>query len=101
MVDPSALADEEATWRDYPFASGRGDSDGVLVLSDDRLTFSTDRAGVALDVDLDGFASASTSGEREGRILLTVRYLDGTHASFWTRANVGRRVVEAIQARHR
>ena len=99
MAEPTAITDEQATWRNYPYASGPGESDGTLVLSDNRLTFTTTEAGVVLDVDLDGFDSVETSGEREGRSLLILRYLDGTHASFWVNATVAQPIVDAVHAR--
>jgi hypothetical protein len=51
-----------------------------------------------LDVDLDGFYSAEVSGERDGRTQLTLRYVDGTRASFWSGAKVAQRVVDAVHA---
>ena len=101
MADPEALTDTEATWRDYPYASGPGQSDGTLVLSDNRLTFALTGAELTFDSDLDGFDSATIGITRRGRTVLTVHFLDGTQTSFWTRENVAERVVEAIQARPR
>ena len=101
VANPEAITDAKATWPDYPYASGPGQSDGTLVLSDNRLTFATTGAELVLDVDLDGFDSATTGNTRNGRTLLTVRYLDDTQTSFWTRENFAQQVVEAIQARPR
>ena len=81
---------------------GPGQSDGTLALSDNRLTFATTGAELVWDVDLDGFDSATTGKPRNGRTLLTVRYLDDTKTSFSrTRKNFAQQVVEAIQARPR
>ena len=101
MADSKAITDEGATWRDYPYASGPGESDGTLVLSDNRLTFAIASAGVVLDVDLDGFDAAQISRDHDGRSLLTLHYLDGTHASFWVGAMAAQGVVDAVLARPR
>lgn len=64
MADDTCVRDEGATWREYPYVQAPGDSDGTLVLSDNRLTFASTGAGVMLDVDLDGFDTAQVAGER-------------------------------------
>lgn len=101
MADDTGIKDEGATWRDYPYAQAPGDSNGTLALTDNRLTFASTRAGMMLDVDLDGFDTAQVAGERCGRSLLTLQYLDGTHATFWTSSAVAQCVVDAVQARPR
>jgi hypothetical protein len=101
VTDDITVTDEVATWRDYPYAKAPGDSDGTLALSDNRLKFTSARAGVMLDVDLDGFDSAEITGERDGRSLLTLHYLGGNHPSFWTSATVAQCVVDAVEARTR
>lgn len=99
MAAPAAITDEEATWRDCWSASGFDGSDGNLALSEDRLTFATTKAGVVLNVDLDGFDSAQIIGECAGRFLRSLKYFDDTHASFWVNATVAQDVVDAIHAR--
>jgi len=99
VTDGIAVTDEAATWRDYPYPKAPGDSDGTLALSDNRLRFTSSRAGMMLDVELDGFDTAGIGRERDGRFLLTSQYLDGNNATFWTSATVGQSIVDAVSAR--
>lgn len=99
MGEGEGFTDPSATWRDYPYARSRGDSDGTLSLIGDCLTFSSERFGVMLDVGLDGFDSAEIRGEHEGRWQLVVHYLDGKTATFWTSKKVADGIIDAVKTR--
>ena len=100
MDEGSEVRDETATWRESPDLATPDEANGVLALTDSRLTFTSKNAGTVVDADLATIRSAQIAGEQQGRALLTVHFLDGGESSFWATGAVAESIVDAVHRRH-